>query len=613
MATSRIVTVGLWCLLGVVLILTVVPIAPEMPVPGLDPSWRFGMAEAVAQGLVFGREVIFTFGPYAGAFTLIYHPDIFHLSLIAAGLVSISILVSVWLLIRAQTNQTRILVAVLLAFVASDLEHDAAFFFIIWLTLAALAMGRAEDMTLRNVMGSALICAVLPLIKISFVPLVAVCVLFAVIRLARQGGAVPAAGFVGIQAVLFVALWVVSGQPVDAIAPYVTNGLEIVKGYTAAMSLKDGNTPIMRFVVTGVWLIGVIYLLTPGTKWQKLALCFATFCVLFIVNKAAFVRHDGHAVISVTTIFAMTLVVWAMGRWRSIFAGVLLLFTFGNFEGQQGRYDGADQGLVTRLFHPARAVVENPLAFQSGKLQQAFAQSVAELAAPFGTDTRSWGRADLLSYDQGNLIATEAEWAPRPILQSYSAYTPKLAMLNAGHFAQADRPDTVLLALTPIDGRYPTSEDGPAVARILAGYAPADRVDDYLVLRRNDRADVSENDVLGDPAEIQTTTDAWIDVPADIGPVFLRIEMQETVADKFWSLAFKNGQFTMSAMIEGEELEFRHVPALSEAGHILSPFIEDTDALSRWIKGDTLPDVQRIKINSQIGTRALDVHFYPLK
>ncbi|WP_254706813.1 hypothetical protein [Ralstonia pseudosolanacearum] len=56
----------IWRLLIVVTaVCALVPWLPVMPQAGLDHSWVLGMNQAVAQGLVFGRDMIFTFGPYA--------------------------------------------------------------------------------------------------------------------------------------------------------------------------------------------------------------------------------------------------------------------------------------------------------------------------------------------------------------------------------------------------------------------------------------------------------------------------------------------------------------------------------------------------------------------
>ena len=44
-----------------------------MPESGLE-SWVLALNQAVAQGLRFGTDVVFTFGPYATVYTRNYHP-----------------------------------------------------------------------------------------------------------------------------------------------------------------------------------------------------------------------------------------------------------------------------------------------------------------------------------------------------------------------------------------------------------------------------------------------------------------------------------------------------------------------------------------------------------
>ena len=50
------------------------PFHPIMPSAGLDPSWMYAINQAVADGLSFGSEVIFIFGPYGGIYTQMFHP-----------------------------------------------------------------------------------------------------------------------------------------------------------------------------------------------------------------------------------------------------------------------------------------------------------------------------------------------------------------------------------------------------------------------------------------------------------------------------------------------------------------------------------------------------------
>ncbi|HEV7400581.1 MAG TPA: hypothetical protein VGN84_09975 [Solirubrobacterales bacterium] len=49
--------------LGLVVALLTFPTFSLTPSPGLDPSWGAGLQMAAHDGLVFGREVVFTYGP----------------------------------------------------------------------------------------------------------------------------------------------------------------------------------------------------------------------------------------------------------------------------------------------------------------------------------------------------------------------------------------------------------------------------------------------------------------------------------------------------------------------------------------------------------------------
>ncbi|MDE2420815.1 MAG: hypothetical protein KGO49_06480 [Gammaproteobacteria bacterium] len=68
-----------WLWVAILLILLsviLVPLNPDMPISGLDPSWKFAINQAVVQKLKIGQDAIFTFGPYASIYTRMYHPNL---------------------------------------------------------------------------------------------------------------------------------------------------------------------------------------------------------------------------------------------------------------------------------------------------------------------------------------------------------------------------------------------------------------------------------------------------------------------------------------------------------------------------------------------------------
>jgi low affinity Fe/Cu permease len=112
--------------------LTFIPFNPSMPTSGLDPSWTLAMNQAVAAHLVFGRDVIFTFGPYASGYTTLYHPSTDTMMMFSATLLVISYCLA--LLYTIRTSTAWILFPIVI-FLISYLNRDA---FLITLPLAIL-------------------------------------------------------------------------------------------------------------------------------------------------------------------------------------------------------------------------------------------------------------------------------------------------------------------------------------------------------------------------------------------------------------------------------------------------------------------------------------------
>src|SRR5262249_37075281 len=95
------------------------------------------------------------------------------------------------------------------------------------------------------------------------------------------------------------------------------------------------------------------------------------------------------------------------------------------------------------------------------------------------------GSADIYPYYQNILLANGVEWSPRPIIQSYSAYEPKLADINANHLSSSSAPLHVFFDVSPIDGRLAALEDGKSWPLLLSRYHIVGRSGHYLMLDRN--------------------------------------------------------------------------------------------------------------------------------
>ena len=71
------------------------------------------------------------------------------------------------------------------------------------------------------------------------------------------------------------------------------------------------------------------------------------------------------------------------------------------------------------------------------------------------------GSVDIYPWGQSFLLARDMDYRPRPVIQSYLAYTQKLEELNAAHLRGKNAPDWIFFSFGTIDDRYTSLDDAP--------------------------------------------------------------------------------------------------------------------------------------------------------
>ncbi len=77
---------------------------------------------------------------------------------------------------------------------------------------------------------------------------------------------------------------------------------------------------------------------------------------------------------------------------------------------------------------------------------------------------------DSMPWDITDIPANGLRYRPRPIIQSYSAYTPSLQELNRKHFLGKRAPSYLVISAKSIDGRNPPDLDYPSLEAIASKY-----------------------------------------------------------------------------------------------------------------------------------------------
>ncbi|MDM0067677.1 hypothetical protein [Variovorax sp. J31P207] len=204
------------------------------------------------------------------------------------------------------------------------------------------------------------------------------------------------------------------------------------------------------------------------------------------------------------------------------------------------------------------------------KLDEKLSQTNTEIKSKFPLPLTE-GAADLYSSNLSVLFANGIRWAPRPILQSYSAYTPALAILNSDRLVSAGT-NRVFFKIEPIDWRYPALEDGKTWITLLTKYRASGVASDYVVL---DKATDSNRDQVEVPiSSFIGRLGEEFNVPDVSGAVVASIDIQPTRLGKLATLAFAPTPLRMAVTYDnGKQAEYRYVAEMGSSTFLLSPTV----------------------------------------
>lgn len=601
-----------------------VPFSPGMPWENLDPSWVYGMNEALAQGMVFGKDIVFTFGPYASIYTKTYHPATDNLMIFGALYLAISFSLVAYLNFRKAGWQSR--VALLIALSGIMYSRDALFFFYPLLVGVQIYRwinsfdAKKPNSTATTILFIALFApfGLLPLIKGSALIACAAITLFSMLLLMRRDqwwlclliGAIPV--------ISMLIFWLLSDQPLVGLPSYFIWLLPIISGYSEAMAINGNPSEYVLYTVAVAALVGFMLRETQGPFYDKSLVVLMFICILFLAFKAGFVRHDEHAVMSGTmilmaAILAGTLIssgssliifVVSLAVWICIDSAYIKTSSYSFLENIKKTYLSAWSGIKQRTLHPE-------------KLSNEFDARVIELKARGSIPDLS-GTVDIYSYDQSYLIASGNKWSPRPIFQSYSVYTSRLAEKNKAHLLGEHRPDNIIFKVQPIDKRLPSLEDGASWPVLLANYEPTSVSNGYLYLKHRGAgknsiksASIFRGDyLLGEQ----------VDLPNSDGLIFVKINLRKSLAGIILNTLFRPSELEIKLVMEnGVGRSYRMIAGMAESGFIISPLVENTDEFGLLFAGAKYiadKKVRSIKINAKrlpfLWKESFEIEFYSI-
>jgi hypothetical protein len=574
-------------LVGLFLSLTIlaifVPLTPTMPRSGLDLSWAFGLNQAVSQHFVFGKDIVFTFGPYASIYTRVFHPATDHLMIWGSLLLGLGYSFMVLLLARGAGV---LWLAVLALYLASLMySRDALIFsypFVLALVVYRITLpgnhaGRLETSRLTMIWGIVIFSflGLLPLIKgtlLLVVAATAVLCSFLLWHCRQKALAFLAAVAPVISAATF---WALSGQPIEALPAFIINMGEIVSGYTEAMAVTGNLAEVFLYAAAAVAILYTAVSDRSAPIISRVFLFLTCALFLFVSFKNGFVRHDAHALIGATAIALTALLLLFAVRgvaiivallvtayaWSDIVDGYVRISPDTVYAQLKSTYANAWRGLHIRIAG-------------GNELKKEFENQLLAIRKEL-TIPHLPGTMDIYSYGQAYLLASENAWSPRPVLQSYSAYTPSLARLNERHLRGITSPDNLMFRIEPTDGRLPAIEDGLSWPVIINNYTPDKLIEDYILFKK--RTSMQQEDRTTEVSIAMHSLYEEVALPKTKVPLFAEIDIRPTLLGRTLSLMYKLLPLTMTlTLADGSKRSYRIVSGMVKIRFLISPHIENT-------------------------------------
>ncbi len=589
-------------LLGALVALLGWKVGMNQPSVGLDSSWNGGLAMAIHDGLRWGDDIVFTYGPLGfmngravwfgdlGAIAFVYGASLYVGFCIAL----------VWALRRSITALPAVALAFFIVTVLPLIEESIVLGAL--LAMGALARERSQRVVWALAVGGAAFAAVEVLIKFSAGPVIAAFFLIALIGLRASWQQLAA--YLGLLVAGVLALWLVTGQSLGQIPDFLRNTYEIVSGFSPAM-ITSTDVPAWKVTAATAAAIAVMLGLVAASwrggyrdaraRWAGVAL---TALAAFTIFKEGVVRTDaGHLSLLFSSACILWIAIpWTRARWYWLAAGVAAIVAIGwpvRPEGQMNNTDvvaNVKQAVeqVRNLASPARR--QRLIDDGRGAMQATYQLEPEALAALRGHTVA------VEPWEIGAAWAYDLDWQPLPVFQNYSAYTARLDRINSEAAASPEGPERILrenaglvypeFPTRTIDNRFP-GWDPPEQARtVLCHFAVVAASARWQVLARvPDRCGASRP--LG---EAEASPGEAVEVPAP-GPnevVWARIEGAE-VGGLERLTAFLAHPRTRHAELDGDR-SFRLIAATAEDGLMLrsSPGIGGKGAFAQIPQARTL-------------------------
>jgi len=584
-----------------VIVLATIPTWITQMGHGLDPSWSTGLHIAAARGMVHGRDVVFTYGPLG--FALI--PKEYGEVAPQAVAIRLGLMAAWWATLGILLSRVRGVVAPL-AFAATaaycgvpiDQEFNLALAGVTIFPVAGLLLLADLDRRRAWAVPAAFLAGAAMLTKFNVgVACTGALGLWSLLQLARDRSrrtwiVLGLLGLVYFGSMGF--LFRSCGGPLRGLYPFLRASMDLASGYSSQMTIDKPAETSVAATATMV-VLTAIGLAVAAYRRSALTTAFAVMLVpMFVMYKGAVVRQSsGHFLASWTVMVSLTaLLIPAAGRAVRVravaTAAALLALAFGIRFAPLTPHTLLTRGPANWLalvdFDTTRAQMRE----YDGALKRGMPLPPA-MRERIGDQT-----VDVFPWEIAYVWTNDLNWRPRPVFQSYTAYTPRLDRMGADLYNSEAAPRFILYMHQAIDTEHPCQVDSQTWIEILRWYDCVDRAGDLLLLER--RASPRWLETVDVDSKVVAFDTPIQPPPANQAHHFLKAELELTLLGRIWSILYRVEPPVMRVdyVGGGEPSYHRMVWRTAAGGFLFSSLPRDAEAVALLLQGTTKDRVASI-------------------
>jgi hypothetical protein len=597
--------VGLWT----------VPLPRQFPAPGLDPSWAIGLDIAFLHNLQYGKDIVFTLGPFAFIkYPLIIDHTIWQISTVYLFFVHFLFIIATYLFLRrfsARWYHYLLFIGIFFLVLSTILVTWWLLISLAILLYLILTRKESSRLTIPGLLFCGFFLALGSYLKFDiFYNSLYLIAAFGVLSFLLHRDLRQEAILAGSYVLSFFALWRIAGQNFSNLVPYLIDGYNITKSYTEAMALQGPAWQLIIGVLSGILVI-LLAACSIATGKQKIMVFFAfTAFIFFTAFKSGFVRHDLHIIFFLTIylyLFGIVLVLFSQETsgtkshtrsppLSSMILPAMLVLSLAicvstpwlveeNIAVPTPTYDITWRLMSNVSYFDQLAANEKEIVRTAYPLRSSFVQNIG--SAP----------VDVFPWDVALCWAYDLNWSPRPVFQSQGVYSNYLDDMNSLHFQGPGSPEDVLFTYNSLDGRYPLFDEPRTFETILHRYTYVDESGGFILLSRSPEPRGGAGLDLGSKTgQIGTP----VSLPEYPGEIFGEIDIRYSPPGKIVSLLYKpDPVFIRFKLKSGQTTQrYRIIPGLVKNPVFLSQFVGDTGTLSWIFRGNLVNDVESVTIET---------------